>query len=371
MRRRLSVRPSCWHIRARAGRWASPSRLSFWLARAWARCPQPGSWSSATTSWRLMSLTSSLRLTSSRTDLGAGGVGPEGLRQVHQAQHGGRHDGGHEQAHGADPWGGRSLATAHRGRGATSRGLGRPAASLRRRAPWKTAISGRGRSSVPLSVLERTTMERAVAVPGPAAVPAVGALEVDLEVAAAARAQVLHAAAIRLAPRVAVTAAHAGSLLAARSLALRARGLDATSSSLGSCGWAPDVGDARLLAADADGELGWAGATASLSRQEALDDAVLEGVVADDAEAAIGLEQLEADSSAAGSVSSSRLTSIRSAWKTRVAGMDAAAALALGRGRGPRHDVGQLRRRLDGGPGRARPRWRGRCGVRAAPRHGV
>ena len=61
-------------------------------------------------------------------------------------------------------------------------------------------------------------------------------LEVDLEVCAAPGAQVLHAAAVCLAPRIAVSAAHAGSLLAARSLALRARGFAATSSSLGSCG---------------------------------------------------------------------------------------------------------------------------------------
>ena len=62
-----------------------------------------------------------------------------------------------------------------------------------------------------------------------------------LEVVALPRAQILHAPPVGLAPGVSVPTAHAGSLLAARSLALRARGLDATSSSLGSCGWAPTV----------------------------------------------------------------------------------------------------------------------------------
>ena len=61
-----------------------------------------------------------------------------------------------------------------------------------------------------------------------------------------------------------------------------------------------------------------------------------------------GLSRSRHDSSAAGSVSSSRLTSMRSAWKTRVAGWMRRRRAVARPGRGPGHDLGQLGRRLDG-----------------------
>ena len=122
-------------------------------------------------------------------------------------------------------------------------------------------------------------------------------------------------------------------------------------------------------AADAHGELGRADAALPLARHEALDDAVLERVVADDAEPPVRREQVEAGLERgrqrlqlAVDLDAQRLEDPRGGMDAPPPGVRAGAAAAM--------TLGQLRRRLDG-PARAlASRWRARCAGHAAPRRG-
>ena len=76
----------------------------------------------------------------------------------------------------------------------------------------------------------------------------------------------------------------------------------------------------RLVATDADREVGRARAAARLLPEPVLDDPVLQRVEADHGETTTRPEHLDGGGSASSSASSSSFTAIRKAWKTRLAG---------------------------------------------------
>ena len=137
--------------------------------------------------------------------------------------------------------------------------------------------------------------------------------------------------------------AHAATRSAPRSRALRERGLDLTSAALGRARLA-QRSKAGLAAADADRDLRWADAAPLLGGDEALDDAVLQRVVAQHHEAAARLEEASEAARPASRAPSSSLTAMRRAWKTRVAGWIRRVSGARHR---PAHEGRELLGRLD------------------------
>ena len=161
--------------------------------------------------------------------------------------------------------------------------------------------------------------------------------------------------------------AQAASRSAARSRALRARGLAAISASVGVERRPGDEAQPGRLPADADGRLRRADAAAPLGGEEALDDAVLERVVGQDDEAAARPQQVDGGGEAL--LERVELLVDRDPQRLEDARrrMDPAADARVGRARRARR-ARPAPRRSRSGPSRGRRRWPWRSSTRTAPR---